>query len=125
MLGFVVGVVGVMLVLGPDIEGAGGTAGIVWGVIGVLGLSFGTLGQRWIGHAPDPYWSATIQFGVSAVPLTRAGPRASRAPTWSVTPRPAVIALVYLAVVNSILGLACSASWCAPVAPGPRRASSS
>ena len=70
MLGFVVGVAGVLLVLGPDIEGAGGTAGLVWGVIGVLGLSIGTLGQRWIGHAPDPYWSAFIQFGVSAIPLT-------------------------------------------------------
>ena len=53
-LGFVVGVAGVLLVLGPDIEGAGGAGRVAWGVIGVLALSLGTLGQRWIGHAPDP-----------------------------------------------------------------------
>jgi drug/metabolite transporter (DMT)-like permease len=105
MLGFVVGVVGVMLVLGPDIEGAGGTAGVVWGVIGVLGLSFGTLGQRWIGHAPDPYWSATIQFGVSAVPLTLLALSLEGTDVVS-DPAAGVFALVYLAVVNSILGLA-------------------
>jgi drug/metabolite transporter (DMT)-like permease len=105
MLGFVVGVVGVMLVLGPDIEGAGGTAGVVWGVIGVLGLSFGTLGQRWIGHAPDPYWSATIQFGVSALPLTLLALSLEGTDVVS-DPAAGVFALVYLAVVNSILGLA-------------------
>jgi drug/metabolite transporter (DMT)-like permease len=105
MLGFVVGVVGVMLVLGPDIEGAGGAAGVVWGVIGVLGLSFGTLGQRWIGHAPDPYWSATIQFGVSAVPLILLAVTLEGTDVVS-DPVAGVFALVYLAVVNSILGLA-------------------
>jgi drug/metabolite transporter (DMT)-like permease len=105
MFGFVVGVGGVLLVLGPDIEGAGGAAGLVWGVIGVLGLSFGTLGQRWIGHAPDPYWSATIQFGVSAVPLTLLAVAVEGTDVVS-DPAAGAIALVYLAVVNSILGLA-------------------
>ena len=105
MFGFVVGVAGVLLVLGPDIEGAGGTAGLVWGVIGVLGLSIGTLGQRWIGHAPDPYWSAFIQFGVSAIPLTVLALSIEGTDVVS-DPVDGAIALVYLAVVNSILGLA-------------------
>ena len=69
VLGFVVGVVGVLLVLGPDVDEAGGAVGIGFAVASVLGLSLGTLGQRWIGHAPDPLWSATIQFGVSAPPM--------------------------------------------------------
>ncbi len=69
VVGFVVGVCGVVLVLGPDVDEAGGALGIICGVVSVLGLSVGTLGQRWIGNAPDPLWSATIQFGVAAPPL--------------------------------------------------------
>jgi len=104
VLGFVVGVAGVVLVLGPDVEKAGGTVGLVCGVVSVLGLSIGTLGQRWIGHAPDPLWSGTIQFGVAAPPLlvlafVVEGTDVVR------DPAAAGIALVYLAVVNSIIGL--------------------
>ncbi len=104
VLGFVIGVAGVVLVLGPDIEEAGGAVGVVCGVISVLGLSIGTLGQRWIGHAPDPLWSGTIQFGVAAPPLLLLafvveGTGVVR------DPAAAGIAIVYLAVVNSILGL--------------------
>ena len=70
VLGFVVGVAGVVLVLGPEVDKAGGSGRADRArVISVLGLSFGTLGQRWIGHAPDPLWSATIQFGAAAPPL--------------------------------------------------------
>ncbi len=104
VVGFLIGVAGVVLVLGPDVEEAGGTLGLVCGVVGVLGLSVGTLGQRWIGHAPDPLWSATIQFGVAAPPLlvlalVVEGTDVVR------DPAKAGIALVYLAVVNSIIGL--------------------
>ena len=104
VLGFVVGVVGVLLVLGPDVDEAGGAAGIGFAVASVLGLSLGTLGQRWIGHAPDPLWSATIQFGVSAPPvfvlaLLVEGTDVVRHPV------PAAISIGYLAVVNSIIGL--------------------
>jgi drug/metabolite transporter (DMT)-like permease len=104
VLGFVIGVAGVLLVLGPDVEQAGGTLGIVCGVVSVLGLSVGTLGQRWIGHAPDPLWSGTIQFGVAAPPLlvlalVMEGTDVVR------DPAAAGIAVVYLAVVNSIIGL--------------------
>ena len=102
--GFVIGVVGVLLVLGPDIEGAGGAAGLGFAIVGVLGLSLGTLGQRWIGHAPDPLWSATIQFGVSAPPvfvlaLLVEGTDVVRDPVH------ATVAIGYLAVVSSIVGL--------------------
>ncbi len=102
--GFVVGVAGVLLVLGPDVSQAGGLVGLVCGIISVLGLSLGTLGQRWIGHAPDPLWSATIQFGVSAPPLLLLallveGTDVVRDPV------AAGLSLAYLAVVNSIIGL--------------------
>ncbi len=104
VLGFVIGVAGVILVLGPDVDEAGGTVGILCGVVSVLGLSLGTLGQRWIGHAPDPLWSGTIQFAAAAPPLLLLafvveGTNVVR------DPRAAVVALVYLAVVNSIVGL--------------------
>ena len=69
VLGFVLGVAGVLVVLGPDVEAAGGGIGLGFGLVGVLALSLGTLGQRWIGHGPDPLWSAAIQFAVSGPPL--------------------------------------------------------
>jgi len=104
VLGFVVGVAGVLLVLGPDVDQAGGAVGVGFAVVSLLGLSLGTLGQRWIGHSPDPLWSAAIQFGVSAPPvlvvaLLTEGTDVVRDPVH------ATIALVYLAVVNSIVGL--------------------
>ena len=104
VLGFVVGVAGVLLVLGPDVEEAGGTVGLVCGVVSVLGLSVGTLGQRWIGHAPDPLWSGAIQFGVAAPPLLVLALVVEGTDVVE-DPAAAGIALVYLAVVNSILGL--------------------
>lgn len=104
VLGFVIGVGGVLLVLGPDVDKAGGTLGLVCGVVSLLGLSIGTLGQRWIGHAPDPLWSGAIQFGVAAPPLlvlalVVEGTGVVR------DPAAAGVAIVYLAVVNSVLGL--------------------
>lgn len=104
VLGFVVGVAGVLLVLGPDVDQAGGAAGVGFAVVSLLGLSLGTLGQRWIGHAPDPLWSAAIQFGVSAPPVLVVGLLTEGTDVVR-DPVHATIALVYLAVVNSIVGL--------------------
>ncbi len=104
VVGFLVGVAGVVLVLGPEVDEAGGVVGILCGVVSVLGLSFGTLGQRWIGHAPDPLWSATIQFAAAAPPLLVLALVVEG--TDVVTdPAAAALALGYLAVVNSIVGL--------------------
>ena len=105
VVGFMVGVAGVLLVLGPDVDEAGGTLGIVCGVISVLGLSVGTLGQRWIGNAPEPLWSATIQFGVAAPPLLALALLVEGTHDIVRDPAKAGIAIVYLAVVNSIIGL--------------------
>lgn len=104
VVGFVVGVAGVLLVLGPDVDAAGGLAGLAFGVVGTLALSFGTLGQRWIGRAPDPLWSAAIQFAASAPPLWILG-LALEGTDVVDNPGGAALALVYLAVVNSIVGL--------------------
>ncbi len=104
VIGFVIGVAGVVLVLGPDVDEAGGALGVVLGVVSVLGLSIGTLGQRWIGHAPDPLWSGAIQFGVAAPPLLVLALLVEGTDVVR-DPAAAGIALVYLAVVNSVLGL--------------------
>lgn len=104
VVGFVIGVAGVLLVLGPDIDEAGGWLGLTCGLVSLLGLSLGTLGQRWIGHAPDPLWSATIQFGVAAPPLLVLALVVEGTDVVS-DPAQAGVAIVYLAVVNSIVGL--------------------
>jgi drug/metabolite transporter (DMT)-like permease len=104
VLGFLVGVAGVLIVLGPDVDRAGGAVGLGFAVVGVLALSLGTMGQRWIGHGPDPLWSAGIQFAVSGPPLLLlAGLVEGGDPVldWS----RALGVLAYLAVVNSIVGL--------------------
>lgn len=102
--GFLLGVVGVLLVLGADLSGSGGLPAVTLGVLSMLTLSLGTLGQRWIGGTPDLLWSAAVQFAVSAPPLLVVG--------WLVEgpfpvqdPAGAVVALLWMAIVNSIIGL--------------------
>ncbi len=104
VVGLVVGVAGVVMVLGPDIDGAGGPAAVALGVFGALTLSLGTLGQRWIGHAPDPWWSAAIQFTVSVPPLVVLALALEGTDAVS-DPVRGGLTVVFLAVVNSIIGL--------------------
>lgn len=102
--GFVLGVAGVVLVLGPDLTSTGGLPAVVLGVLSMLTLSLGTLGQRWIGPAPDLLWSAVVQFAISAPPILLVawlveGP-------WPVTdPARAITSILWLSVVNSVMGL--------------------
>lgn len=104
VLGLVIGVAGVVLVLGPDIDGAGGSVAVALGVFGAVTLSLGTLGQRWIGHAPDPWWSAAIQFTVSVPPLVALA--LTLEGTHAVSdPLRGGLTVAFLAVVNSIIGL--------------------
>jgi drug/metabolite transporter (DMT)-like permease len=102
--GFVVGVAGVLLVLGSDLGHAGGPIAVSIGCLSMLTLSLGTLGQRWIGAQPDLLWSAAAQFAVSAPPLLILGWITEGA--WPVTDtRQAVASVLFLAIVNSIIGL--------------------
>ena len=104
VVGFVVGVVGVVVVLGPDIDRAGGVAGLLLGVASLACLSLGTLGQRWIGTRTDPIWSATLQCAVCVPPLVVLAVLVEGAP--SVTSGvDATVAVLWLAGVNSVLGL--------------------
>ncbi len=104
VVGFVVGVAGVLLVLGADLGHAGGPVAVLIGSLSMLTLSLGTLGQRWIGAQPDLLWSAAVQFAVSAPPLLVLGWTTEGA--WPVTDgREALVAVLFLAIVNSILGL--------------------
>ena len=104
LVGLVIGVTGVLIVLGPDIEEAGGAIGIALGVFSAITLSLGTLGQRWIGHGPDPIWSAAIQFTVSAPPLAVLALTLEGTDAIS-DPLRGGIAVAFLAIVNSIVGL--------------------
>lgn len=104
VFGFAVGVVGVLIVLGPDLDRAGGVVAVLLGALSMLTLSLGTLGQRWIGGTPDLLWSAAVQFAVSAPPILLIG-RLVEGP-WPVEDTStAVTSTLFLAVVNSIVGL--------------------
>ncbi|MDR7251102.1 drug/metabolite transporter (DMT)-like permease [Nocardioides sp. BE266] len=104
VVGFVVGVVGVLLVLGADLGHAGGPVAVLIGCLSMLTLSLGTLGQRWIGAQPDLLWSAAVQFAVSAPPMLVLGWTTEGA--WPVTDTSqAVVSVLLLAIVNSIIGL--------------------
>ncbi len=104
VIGFVVGVAGVLIVLGSDLGHAGGPVAVLIGCLSMLTLSLGTLGQRWIGAQPDLLWSAAVQFAVSAPPLLVLGWITEGA--WPVTDtRQTVVSVLYLAIVNSIVGL--------------------
>ena len=105
VVGFVVGVGGVLLVLGPDVDEAGGALGIVCGVVSVLGpehrharpaLDRARAGPAVVGHHP-------VRGGRAAP--ARARRWWSRGRTSSATLQRPGIALLYLAVVNSIIGL--------------------
>ena len=102
--GFLLGVLGVLLVLGADLGDAGGVAAVLLGALSMLTLSLGTLGQRWIGGHPDLLWSACVQFAVSAPPMLVVG-WLVEGPWPVVEPVVATATLLYLAVVNSIIGL--------------------
>ena len=123
--GFVVGVAGVLIVLGADLGHAGGPAAVVIGMLSMLTLSLGTLGQRWIGASPDLLWSAALQFAVSAPPLLVLGWLTEG--VWPVTDtRQAVVSrrCSSRSSTRSSAWCCCRSSCCAP-AREPRRASSS
>jgi drug/metabolite transporter (DMT)-like permease len=104
VLGLAIGVVGVLLVLGPDVDGAGGPAGVALGLLSMLTLSLGTMGQRWIPRGTDPWWSASVQLAVSVPPLAALAVLLERDdPVRDLGP--GLVALAYLAVVNSVVGL--------------------
>ena len=104
VLGFVIGVAGVLLVLGADLGHAGGPIAVLVGGLSMLTLSLGTLGQRWIGTQPDLLWSAAVQFAVSAPPLLVLSWLTEG--SWPVTDTSrAVVSVLLLAIVNSIVGL--------------------
>lgn len=104
VVGLGIGVLGVVLVLGPDVEGAGGALGLTCGLLGMLALSLGTMGQRWIPPTVDPWWSASLQFAVST-PCCLVLGLALEGTAPVTDPVSGAVVVVYLAVVNSIVGL--------------------
>ena len=103
--GFLLGVVGVLVVLGPEVEEAGGIAAVLFGAAAMLMLSVGTLGQRWIGEEPDLLWSTVVQFAVSAPPVLLLGYLLEG--PWPVEDGTVTaITVGYQVIVNSLIGLA-------------------
>lgn len=104
LLGFVIGVAGVLVVLGPEVDEAGGPVGVLLGACGALALALGWLGQRWTGSELPAEWSATVQFAASTPPLLVLG-LVLEGPTPVEQVWPAVGSVLFLAIVNSVVGL--------------------
>ncbi len=104
VVGFAAGVVGVLVVLGPDVDQAGGALGVTLGVASLLALSLGTLGQRWIHVTADPIWSATVQCAVAAVPLAVVA-LAVEGTSGVLDPAGGLLAILWIAGINSVVGL--------------------
>ena len=102
--GFVVGVAGVVVVLGPEVEAAGGPVGLTLAVVAALCLSLGWLGQRWLTDDLPAAWSATVQLAVSVPPLLGLGVLLEG--PWPVQDASTFAwSLLWLALVNSVAGL--------------------
>jgi drug/metabolite transporter (DMT)-like permease len=104
LAGFVIGVAGVVVVLGPEIDQAGGPAGVVLGSLAALALALGWLGQRWTGPELPAEWSATVQFTVSLPPTLLLG-LWLEGPTPVERVWPAIGTVLFLGIVNSVVGL--------------------
>ncbi len=104
VLGFGLGVLGVLAVLGPGISSAGGVLGLLLGLVSLAALSLGTLGQRWIGVRIDAVWSATLQCAVCVPPLLLLAVILEGAPSVS-QPLAAGLSVLWMAGVNSLGGL--------------------
>jgi len=104
VIGLLVGVAGVLLVLGPEVDEAGGALGLGFALGSTLCLSLGTLGQRWVPFHLDPWWSACVQFAVCTPFLTVLALLVEG--THPVEdPLQGALAAGWLVVVNSIVGL--------------------
>ncbi|TDT31077.1 DMT family transporter [Naumannella halotolerans] len=107
VVGFAVGVCGVIVVLGPDVGAVGGVASIVLAVVSVLGLSLGTLGQRSSAEPVDPLWGAAVQFAVAVPPVFVVAMLVEGTDPARIVldPTVAIPMVLYIAVFNSIVGL--------------------
>ena len=100
--GFVVGVAGVGVVLGPEVDEAGGPAGVLLGSLAALALALGWLGQRWTGAPRGVVGDGPVRRLGAADVGTRV--LLEGAPPVE-NPWPAVGSVLFLAVVNSVIGL--------------------
>ena len=106
VLGFVAGVAGVLVVLGPDLSGGGGAVALLLGVGSLLSLSLGTLGQRWTGGVGvDPVWAATVQCAAAVPPLAVLALLTEGIAGTVSDPWTALWAVLWIAGVNSVVGL--------------------
>lgn len=104
VVGFVLGVAGVVLVLGPEVDAAGGPLGLSLGALGALCLSLGWLGQRGLHADLPPAWSATVQLAASVPFLLVVG--IATEGLWPVQDGSTFLwSVLWLAVVNSVAGL--------------------
>lgn len=104
VVGFVLGVVGVVVVLGPEVDAAGGPVGLTLGALGALCLSLGWLGQRGISADLPPAWAATVQLAASVPVMLVLG--VATEGLWPLQDGSTFLwSVLWLALVNSVAGL--------------------
>ena len=103
-LGFLLGILGVVLVLaGRLATGPGETEGIVWGFVALAAITAGTIYQKRFGAQADIWSGGAVQYALATVVI--AGPALlleTGRVTWSVT---FALSLAYLVVMNSVVAI--------------------
>ena len=103
LVGLALGLVGVLLVVGPDLRGDGPVLGYVFVVLALIALSGGTLYQKRHAGEMDARLALVVQVGASLLLLL---PFAWMFEGLRVDPEPAALAgMAWMILVNSCAGL--------------------
>jgi drug/metabolite transporter (DMT)-like permease len=103
-LGFLLGIVGVALVLsGRLATGPGETAGILWGFVALAAITGGTLYQKRYGTQIDLWSGGFVQYALATLAVTPLALATETGHvTWSAT---FALSLAYLVVMNSVVAI--------------------
>lgn len=103
VVGLALGLVGVLLVVVPELRLSGEPMGYAFAALALLSLSLGTVLQKGQAGAVDARLALVVQVGVSALVVL---PFAALLEGFALAPSPTVVAgIIWITVVNSCLGL--------------------
>ena len=103
LFGFALGLIGVLLVVIPDLQGQGTTWGYVFATLALLSLSLGTVAQKGQAASMDPRLALVLQVSASALVML---PFAAMLEGFALQASPLVLTgIAWITFANSCFGL--------------------